>query len=162
MPLLRLNRRRAARHAESAVPDFNDRLLTFAERQQHADPFLELLAADTMQVASSTDASEMVRSRTIAGALSAATLGAGVLIWLILAGPGFWGHGASLLWAGTTRPGMPSAFYEVLVEPGNRSVRRNSDQVVTAQLIGFSTDRVSLFAKFAGTSKWEHVVMQRR
>src|SRR5688572_19155837 len=44
IPLLRLNRRKAARHAETAVPAFNERLLTFSERQPHPDPFLELLA----------------------------------------------------------------------------------------------------------------------
>ena len=36
IPLLRLNRRRAARHAETAVPEFDERLLTFAERQRTA------------------------------------------------------------------------------------------------------------------------------
>ena len=53
LPLLSLNRRRAARRAESAMPEFNERLLTFAEKNQQDDPFLELLAADTMEVAQS-------------------------------------------------------------------------------------------------------------
>src|SRR4029079_7603967 len=110
---------------------------------------------DTMDVARNADAQSMVRTGWIAGGLSAATVGVAVLVWLVTAGPGFWGHGASLLWAGTTRPGNTSAFYDVLVDPGNRTVRRNTDQVVTAQLIGFTTSTVNLFAKFKGTSKWE-------
>jgi hypothetical protein len=162
VPLLRLNRKRAARHVETAVPQFEERLLTYAERQDKPDPFLELLAADTMQVARDAEATELIKSGRIAGAISAASVGVIALIWLILAGPGFWGHGASLLWAGTTRPGLRAAFYDLTVTPGNKTVRRNADQVVTAQLVGFTTNHVNLFAKFQGTSKWEQVSMQPR
>src|SRR5580765_2452655 len=46
IPLLRLNRRRAAKDAENKFPEFEQRLLTFTERQAAtpSDPFLELLA----------------------------------------------------------------------------------------------------------------------
>src|SRR4051812_35000681 len=44
IPLTRLNRRRTARVAEARVPEFGQRLLTFAERQPKHDPFIELLA----------------------------------------------------------------------------------------------------------------------
>ncbi len=46
LPLLRLNRRRAAREAENKFPEFEQRLLTFTERANAnaSDPFLELLA----------------------------------------------------------------------------------------------------------------------
>ena len=47
IPLYGLDRRRAAGKAEEAFPQFQQRLVTFAERDQMAtrDPFLELLAA---------------------------------------------------------------------------------------------------------------------
>ena len=53
LPLLRLNRRRAAREAENKFPEFEQRLLTFTERANAnaSDPFLELLAADTLEAA---------------------------------------------------------------------------------------------------------------
>src|SRR5216683_406153 len=51
LPLLRLNRRNAAQQAEHQCPQFEQRLVTFAERVQTPDPFLELLAADTLDVA---------------------------------------------------------------------------------------------------------------
>src|SRR2546423_10560059 len=53
VPLLRLNARRAAREAEEKFPEFEQRLLTFTERTDAntSDPFLELLAADTLDAA---------------------------------------------------------------------------------------------------------------
>ena len=51
IPLLSLNRRNTARKAEQKFPEFQERLLTLAEKPNAADPFLQLLAADTMRVA---------------------------------------------------------------------------------------------------------------
>src|SRR5271163_5159111 len=50
LPLRRLTRRRAIGTAESAFPQFKERLITFTERDGR-DPFIELLAADTLEVA---------------------------------------------------------------------------------------------------------------
>src|SRR6266481_3349849 len=52
VPVIRLNRRKAARKAEMRFPQFEERLLTFTERSEShpGDPFLELLAADTLAV----------------------------------------------------------------------------------------------------------------
>ena len=61
----------------------------------------------------------------------------GVLFWLGLAGPGFWGYGTSLLWAGPSK-GEQQAFYDIAVQPGNRTVRRKSDQLMTARTVGFT------------------------
>src|ERR1043165_2411992 len=49
VPVIRLNRRHAARKAEMEFPQFEERLLTFTERAETNpnDPFLHLLAADT-------------------------------------------------------------------------------------------------------------------
>src|SRR5207249_2090018 len=46
VPVIRLNRRHAARKAEQRYPQFEERLLTFTERSEKNgnDPFLELLA----------------------------------------------------------------------------------------------------------------------
>src|SRR4029450_7472846 len=53
IPLLRLNARRAAKEAERKFPEFEQRLLTFTEKSatNSSDPFLELLAADTLEAA---------------------------------------------------------------------------------------------------------------
>src|SRR5579862_6175950 len=47
IPLTRLNRRRAATRAEVVFPQFDQRLLTYVERSDSADPMIELLADDT-------------------------------------------------------------------------------------------------------------------
>ena len=52
IPLLRLNRRNAARRAEREFPEFQERLLTLAEKPNASDPFVELLAGDAMKVGS--------------------------------------------------------------------------------------------------------------
>ncbi len=111
LPLLRLNRRRTARQAEDAFPEFEQRLLTFAEARNDQEPnaFLELLADDALPVVSRAEPSHFVTPGRIAAFVGAAATSAGVLIWLIMAGPGFLGYGSSLLWAGTPHTGAGNA-----------------------------------------------------
>ena len=78
---------------------------------------------------------------------------------MILAGPGYLGHGAALLWVATPRDGA-APFYDIQVTPGDATVRRNADQMVTAQLIGLQTDNVRLYARYQSASKWDQVPMQ--
>src|SRR5262249_47794053 len=116
LPLLKLNRRRAAREAENRFPEFEQRLLTFTERAKAnaADPFLELLAADTLEAARQAEPARVTTQRTIFGFASVAVCAALALLWLGMAGPGFWGYGTSLLWAGPPKAGV-RAFYDILV-----------------------------------------------
>ncbi|HEX4593186.1 MAG TPA: hypothetical protein VH157_02870, partial [Bryobacteraceae bacterium] len=55
LPLRRLTRRRAVQTAEGTFPQFQQRLTTFTERanitDERQDPFIELLAGDTLNVA---------------------------------------------------------------------------------------------------------------
>ena len=161
LPLLRLNRRKAARRAERGVPDFEQRLLTFAEREAgaQADPFFELLAADTVHVAQGNAPSSLVPRAGIVAFCAAAIAGAGVLLWLILAGPGYLGYGAAVLWAGAPRDHR-GPLYEIVVSPGDQAVRRRADQLITAQLRGFQTPRVKLWARYHSATRWESVAMQ--
>ena len=160
IPLTRLNRRRVARLAEARVPAFGERLLTFAESSATGDPFLELLAADTLEVAQEAEPATVVSGKWIFGSLSAATLAVLAVLWMVLAGPGWFGHGASLLWAGTPRAGMRNAFYDVVITPGNKTVRKRSDLTITAQPVGFTSAKAQLFARFQSTSRWEPVPME--
>src|ERR1700729_2985136 len=52
VPLLRMNRRRAANEVERKHPGFDQRLLTFTEKQRDNadDPFLPLLAEDALDM----------------------------------------------------------------------------------------------------------------
>jgi hypothetical protein len=100
--LRRLTRRRAVGAAESVFPQFQQRLTTFLERDGQ-DPFIELLAGDTLDVARSAEPKtnghrlppvEFVRCRRGRSR---------ILVWMIAAGPGYLGYGASLLWTGPHR-----------------------------------------------------------
>ena len=99
-PAIRLNRRRAAGAAERHYPEFEERLLTFSEKMEHdpGDPFLDLLAADTLAMAHAAEPKRVARTSWMLSFSSAAFFSVGTLIWLATAGPGFLGYGASLLW----------------------------------------------------------------
>src|ERR1700677_633294 len=75
LPLRRLTRRRAVGTAESIFPQFQQRLITFTERDGQ-DPFIELLAGETLDVAQSAEPKQMVTDGRLWGSLAA---GAGAL-----------------------------------------------------------------------------------
>jgi len=157
VPLLRLNRKRAAREAERQCPRFEQRLVTFAERAERPDPFLELLAADTMGATTEAEPERIAPRNRILGFASAGALAAAVLLWLAISGVGFLGYGTKLLWGAIPRELQP--FYEVQVRPGNHTIRRKTDQLITARLRAFQTSHARVFAKFQSSSKWEEAQM---
>src|SRR5579872_2722092 len=90
VPLLRLNSGRAAKEAEHRFPEFEQRLLTFSERKKtgKSDPFLELLAADTLEAARQAEPERVTTQGRIWGFASLAAGAAAILIYLGVAGPG--------------------------------------------------------------------------
>ena len=84
-------------------------------------------------------------------------------MWLILAGPGFLGYGASMLWAGPPKdPNMAGGFYRITVDPGDKLVRRRSDLAIRATLVGFQAPEVRLMARYKSSAKWEQAPMLPR
>ncbi len=161
IPVIRLNRRSAARRTESRYPQFEERLLTFTERveQNPNDPFLELLADDAMTVASQARAEEVAKTAWMFSFSTGALVAALVLVWLGMSGPGFWGYGTSLLWGGIPK-GVMKPFYSIRVDPGNKTIRKRADQVIGATLSGFTAPKVRIFARYASTSQWEQADMR--
>jgi hypothetical protein len=159
LPLARLTRARAVRAAEAAHPGLEQRLTTFHEREREGgDPFLELLAADTLSRTQDAAPSSLVPDNRLF-ALGGAGLGClGVLVWMIAAGPGYLGYGASLLWTGPKKNVAP--LYAITVAPGDVAVRRNSDQLITAQVTGMRPEKVQIFAHYQSAGAWEPVTMQ--
>ena len=160
LPLLRLDRRRSIHEAEAAFPELDQRLLTFSEREQEGDPFIELLAADTLAVAGDAHPVRLVPQRRLLVLMGVGVACVGVLTWMVFKGPGYLGYGASILWTGP-KPNV-APLYEIRVTPGDAAVRRNSDQLVTAEVVGLDANKVNLFARYQSTSKWEPVAMQRQ
>jgi hypothetical protein len=159
LPLVRLTRERAVRKAEAANPELEQRLTTFYDKQRDgSDPFLELLAGDTLALTEHAAPSLMVEDKrlfALGGAGAACLI---VLVWMIAAGPGYLGYGASLLWTGPPKNSQP--FYSISVTPGNVAVRRNSDQLITAQVMGMQPVRAQLFARYQSAHRWEQTAMQ--
>ena len=46
------------------------------------------------------------------------------------------------------------------MDPGNHTIRKRADQVITAQLSGFTAPKVRFFAKYASASQWEQAEMR--
>ncbi|HUA01977.1 MAG TPA: hypothetical protein VMB02_16690 [Candidatus Aquilonibacter sp.] len=165
LPLLYLDRRSAVGTTEDTFPKFQQRLTTFAERSvpspsgvDSREPFIELLAADTLEIARGSEPKALVPRRRLLVLSGIALASLGVLIWTIAAGPGYLGYGAALLWAGERTGATP--FYDIRVSPGDASVRRNADELVTAQPIGLQADKMRLYARYESASKWEQVAME--
>jgi hypothetical protein len=165
LPIKRLTHARAVQHAEAASPEFGQRLTTFQQRAAQAeepfanDPFLELLAADTLAHARDAAPAMLVPDKRLFAFGGAGFACLAVLVWLIAAGPGYLGYGASLLWTGVRSNASP--FYAISVTPGNVTVRRNSDQLITAQITGMQPAKAQLFARYQSAAGWEPVAMQR-
>ena len=161
LPLRRVTRRRAVGTAETTFPQFEQRLTTFVERDGaviQKDPFIDLLAGDALRVARSAPPEHMVTEGRLWLSMGTALGALAVLIWMIAAGPGFLGYGASLLWTGPHRD-KPN-IYELRVTPGNAVVRRHADQMVSAIPSGLDSPSVKLYARFQSSSKWEEIAMQ--
>jgi hypothetical protein len=156
VPLWRLSRRWWIGRAERAFPQFEQRILTFTERDQESrDPFVELLAADTMRVARTADVKTVAPDRLLIVFASVGVVSLAALVWLIRAGPGYLGYGAAALWKGA--PATP--FYTVHVSPGDATVRRHADQLITAELAGLQTP-LRIHVRYHSASKWEETTMQ--
>ncbi len=158
LPLVRLTRARAVREAETAHSGLEQRLTTFHERERDGDPFLELLAADTLSRTKDAAPSLLVPDNRLFALSGAGLACLGVLVWMIAAGPGYLGYGASLLWAGEKKNAVP--LYAIEVKPGDVAVRRNSDQLITARVTGMRPEKVQIFAHYQSAGAWEPVVMQ--
>jgi hypothetical protein len=157
-PLRRLSRRYAVARIESANADFEQSLATFQERQEAgSDPMLELLAADTLKHARETAPGSIVPDNSMFAFGGAGLACLGILLWMIAAGPGYLGYGASLIWTGSRNT---PPLYAITVVPGNVTVRRNSDQLITAHIAGMQPERAELFAQYKSASEWEQVAMQ--
>ena len=165
-PLLRLNRGRTAAQIEKSVPAFDGRVETLVDQTSgnkgaEPNPFLDLLAEDTWRIAETAPARYVAGIGRVFAYMGVAVAAFAFLFWLGHSGPGYWGYGASQLWAGWLEPGAPP-LYQIVVEPGDTTIRQGSDLLVAAETIGFESATMQLFAKFSSSVDWEQASMQRQ
>ena len=164
-PLLGLGRGKAAGHIEKQVPAFDGRIDTFVDQTEGKaagaeNPFLDLLAEDTMQVAEAVPAEDVVEAKSIFAYAAAGVAALVVLIWLGNAGPSYWSYGTARLWGGWLEPSV-SPLYQIIVEPGSKTIRQGADLVVTARMIGFESPTSQMLAKFESSVGWEEAPMRK-
>ncbi len=165
-PLMRLGRGNAAGYVEKSVPAFEGRIETFVDQSapkpgKKLNPFLDLLAEDTMRVAEAAPVEQVVEAKRVFGYALAAVGAVGFLMWLGGSGPGYWSYGTSRLWGGWLKPAV-SPLYQIVVQPGNTTIRQGADLIVTSRMVGFESPTAQLFAKFDSSVQWEEAPMQRQ
>ena len=160
-PLLkRIEDVRVARYIEERHPALQDRLVSAVElgsrevSSAKPNPILPLLLRDALsrcrniQAKSLFNPREPLRSSAIALAL--------ILFFVLLQvfGPEYFQYATLKLYANWFTPQAVS-LYSIEIEPGNVQVRKGSDQLVTARLIGFDSGPVQLYSRRENSPSWD-------
>lgn len=158
LPLIRLKRARREHPAENAMHKAEELSTSEALTGDQGVPFPELPATDRRRYSKSCARSKLpTANRLLAWGGTGLACLAG-LVWMIIAGPGYMGYGASLLWTGAKRNVAP--IYGITVKPGNHTVWRNSNQLITAEVNGIAPENAQLFVRFQSSAGWEPVAMR--
>ncbi|MCY4398715.1 MAG: DUF4175 family protein [Gemmatimonadetes bacterium] len=156
-PLLRpISDDRVALYLEEHEPSLQSRVLTAVESARRGEELkrselLQEVVRHAVRECRTIDYGKRIERTSIrrsTGALGGLTLASVVLVLL---GPGFFRHGMSALFF-PARAAEEVNPYSVSVEPGDTTISRNSDLVITASLNGFDSEDVVLFVREAETS----------
>ncbi|MFI5232319.1 MAG: DUF4175 family protein, partial [Gemmatimonadales bacterium] len=98
------------------------------------------------------DASDLQRTSIVFASVTAAAIG------MALFGPTVLRHGFGLMLA-PWGDANPSGVFAIGVRPGNATVAKGGDQLVTATLSGFNAARVDLLVRPADSTGWTRVTM---
>ncbi|HEY5757028.1 MAG TPA: hypothetical protein VIU34_14445 [Steroidobacter sp.] len=165
LPLTRLRRDDGSKVLEQHLPEEHGRIQTYLdskrrEAEGHASPLIELLAADAATIAEKTPPTTIVSPRRFMLAASIAGVAAVALALLLSVGPSYWGFGSRHLLLGADLPREAITLKRVSVQPGDTTVRRNSDVAIQATVEGFRPDQTQVFVRFADQEKWEAAPMR--
>jgi len=142
---------------EARTPEFAGRVKTWVGIQGSNNPIAELLAEDTLRVASDHPPEKQVRQKEFTLALAAAGIATAALLFLAIAGPGNYAYGVRHLWFGWAFTGLlPPQSIEVL--PGDDGIRLGGTVNVRATMEGFDPAEAFVHARF-GDSEWQQVEM---
>lgn len=165
LPLRRLARDDGSKVFEQHLPAESGRIQTYLdskrrEAEGHASPLIELLAADAAEIAEKTPPAAIISQRRFMLAASIAAMAVVALALLLSVGPSYWGFGSRHLLLGAELPRAAITLKRVTVEPGNTTVRRNSDVAIQATVEGFRPDQTQVFVRFADQPQWEAAPMR--
>ena len=144
----RVSDEQAALYLEENEPSLEASVLAALETASGADQASEALARQVvesaLQRAEDIDFGRRIEQKGLyrtSGALAAVALGS---LALLLLGPTQLRNGAAALLFPTRDAGMVNP-YAISVSPGDITIARGSDQLVTAELHGFETGEVQIF-----------------
>ncbi len=99
------------------------------------------------------DAGELRTNAMVFAAVTAVT------ILFTVFGPASLRHGMRLIADPFNVGGGPVSLFSIAVEPGNTTVARGGDELISAQLNGFQSERVELLVRSADSANWTRVQM---
>jgi hypothetical protein len=165
LPLTRLRRDDGSKVLEQHLPEEHGRIQTYLdskrrEAEGHASPLIELLAADAATIAERTPPATIVSQRRFMLAAAVAGVAVIALALLLSVGPSYWGFGSRHLLLGADLPREAITLKRVTVQPGDTTVRRNSDLAIQATVEGFRPEQTQVFVRFADQAQWEAAPMR--
>ena len=150
-----------ARYVEEHNPALQDRLVTAIElgKKSATDPIVPLLVRDALGHTKPIKAASLFNPREpyLSGAIAF-----GLIIFFVLLqtfGPDFFPFATLKLYSSWLIP-QAAPLYRLDISPGNVQVRKGSDQLIAARLIGFDSPEVSLFSLYQGRDLWERSRME--
>lgn len=165
LPLRRLGRDDGSKVFEQHLPEQHGRIQTYLdskrrEAEGQSSPLIELLAADAASIAEKTPPTTIVSQRRFVLAASIAGIAVVALALMLGIGPSYWGFGSRHLLLGAELPREAITLKRVTVQPGDTTVRRNSDVAIQATVEGFRPDQTQVFVRFADQQQWEAAPMR--
>ena len=141
-PLRRLRRDDGAQVFEARMPAQRGRVQTYLDSQRNdaasaTSPLVDLLADDAATIADQTPVQSLVPTSRLGILVAVGGAAALALTLLMTVGPAHWGFGSRYLLLGAELPRSAVPVRSIVVEPGDATVRRNSDLTIRASIEGF-------------------------
>jgi len=132
---------------ESGKPDVSSRV-------DMSPALIRRLIEVAVEKCDSIDSGRAVERRSLQRTSGALVGLAATSAMLLLFGPGYLRHGLSAV-AFPHRSIETASPYKIVVAPGNVTVARGTDQVITAELVGFETEKVELYSRSHASVPYE-------
>jgi hypothetical protein len=151
-----------ARYMEERHPEIQDRLVSAIElgqKQGETNPLLPLLYKDALKRIRPIEPRTLFNPREpLLSSLVAGCL-VGSFALLQLFGPGFLHYATVKLYGDWLYP-QAKSIYAIEVVPGDVQLRKGSDQLISARLVGFDSPDVNFFSRYESSGKWQKSRME--
>ena len=142
---------------EARTPEFGGRVEAYQNTDKTGNPLRELLAEESLHIASTHSPDIEIPKSEFRNAWSMASASLIVLLLLAIAGPGNYAYGVRDLWVGWAFPGLlPPQSIEVA--PGNDGIRFGGNLRIEATPLGFEPRDALINVRFSGND-WQQVEM---